>query len=195
MKFLQNDYFCAVFRGGTDGSADSPGFGNILCMGLFDIIVLVCFLIALCIGLKKGFIAQVVSLVSLCLGVWLAVTFSAPVSRLLEEWTSIDGDGMKIAAFVLIFCVTVLVLTLAGRILEKIIRVVMLGWLNRLLGAALAAVEWLLILCIALMIFDALNGTFSFVKTEYLESTVFYEPLKTVSHTIFPRMKELFLRN
>lgn len=192
MKFLQNDYFCAVFRSGPGGFTGFRGSGNILCMGLFDIIVLVCFLIALCIGLKKGFIAQAVSLVSLCLGVWLAVTFSVPVGLRLEEWTSIDGAGMKIAAFVLIFCVTALVLTLAGRILEKIIKVVMLGWLNRLLGAVLAAVECLLILCIALMIFDALNGTFSFVKTEYLMSTVFYEPLETASHTIFPRLKELF---
>ncbi len=163
---------------------------SVFTMGIFDIIVLVCFLIALCIGLKKGFIAQVVSLVSLCLGVWLAVTFSVPVSRRLEEWVSFDGTGLRIAAFVLIFCVTVLVLTLAGKVLEKIIKVVLLGWLNRLLGAVLAAVECMLILCILLLVFDALNGTFSFVKTEYLASTVFYDPLKSVSHTIFPYLKE-----
>lgn len=164
-------------------------------MGIFDIIVLVCFLIALCAGLKKGFIAQAVSLAALCLGVWLATTFSAPAGRWLEGWVSLDDTGLKITAFILIFCVTVLVLTLVGKILEKIIRVVMLGWLNRLLGAALALVECLLILCIVLMLFDALNGTFRFVKADYLASTVFYEPLKTVSGTIFPYLRELFLSN
>ncbi len=161
-------------------------------MSIFDIIVIVCLLIALCIGIKKGFIAQVVSLVSLCLGVWLSVTFAAPVSRWLESWISLDDTVLKIIAFVMIFCVVAIVLTLVGKILEKIVKVVLLGWLNRLLGAVLAVVECILILCILLMIFDALNGTFSFVKADSLASTVFYEPLKTVSHSIFPYLKEIF---
>lgn len=164
-------------------------------MGIFDITVLICFLTALCVGLKKGFISQVVSLVALCLGLWLAAGFSLPVSRWLKEWASIDEAGLKIVAFVLIFCVTVLVLTLAGKILEKIIKVAMLGWLNRLLGAMLAMVECLLILCIALLVFDALNGTFSFVKADYLASTTFYGPLESTSHAIFPYLKELFFSN
>lgn len=164
-------------------------------MSVFDIIVAVCLLIALCMGLKKGFIAQVVSLVALCLGVWLSVTFAAPVSQWLKEWASLDDTVLKVIAFALIFCVTVIVLTLIGKIVEKIVRVVMLGWLNRLLGATLAIVECLLILCMLLMIFDALNGTFSFVKSEYLASTVFYGPLKTVSYAIFPYLKELFFWN
>lgn len=164
-------------------------------MGIFDIIVLICFLTAVCVGLKKGFIAQAVSLVSLCLGIWLSVTFSAPVSRWLEEWASIDGTGLRIAAFALIFCVTVIALALVGKVLEKIIKVVMLGWLNRLLGAVLAAVECLLILCVALLIFDALNNAFSFVKTDYLASTVFYGPMETASRAIFPYLKELLFTN
>ncbi len=164
-------------------------------MGIFDIIVLVCFLIALCAGLKKGLISQAVSLVALCLGVWLATTFSAPAGQWLKGWLSLDDTGLRITAFILIFCVTALVLTLVGKIMEKIVRVVMLGWLNRLLGAVLALVECLLILCIVLMLFDALNGTFGFVKADYLSSTAFYSSLKTVSGIIFPYLRELFFSN
>ena len=60
------------------------------------------------------------------------------------------------------------------------------------MGATLAVVECLLILCILLMIFDALNGAFSFVSAEYLAKTTFYTPLKTMSYAIFPYLKELF---
>ena len=164
-------------------------------MSVFDIIVLVCLLVALCIGLKKGFIGQVVSLVSLCLGVWLSVTCSSPVSQWMKGWISLDDTVLKVIAFGLIFCAVVLVLTVVGKILEKIIKVVLLGWLNRLLGATLAVVECLLILGILLMIFDALNGTFSFVSVEYLAKTTFYAPLKTMSYAIFPYLKELFFWN
>ena len=164
-------------------------------MSIFDIIVLSCLLIALCIGLKKGFIGQVVSLVALCLGVWLSVKFSVGVGQWLKSWIALDDTVLKVIAFILIFCITVLGLTLIGRILEKIVKVVLLGWLNRLLGATLAIVECLLILCILLMIFDALNGTFSFVKSEYLAATTFYGPLKTMSSAIFPYLKELFFWN
>ncbi len=164
-------------------------------MSIFDIIVLSSLLIALCIGLKKGFIGQVVSLVALCLGVWLSVKFSVVVGQWLKSWIALDDTVLKVIAFILIFCITVLGLTLIGRILEKIVKVVLLGWLNRLLGATLAIVECLLILCILLMIFDALNGTFSLVKSEYLAATTFYGPLKTMSYAIFPYLKELFFWN
>ncbi len=158
----------------------------------FDIIVLACLLAALCIGIKKGFIAQVISLVALCLGVWLSVKFSAPLGQWLSGWTSLEGNVPRIIAFILISCVTSLGITLLGKVLETIVKVVLLGWLNRLLGAILAVFECLLILCILLMVFDALNETFSFVKNEYLASTKFYGPLKSMSYAIFPYMKELF---
>ncbi len=164
-------------------------------MTVFDIIVAVCLLIALCAGIKRGFIRQVVSLVALCLGVWMSVTFAARVSLWMKEWISLDETVLKVIAFVLIFCTVTLVLTLLGKILEKVVKVVLLGWLNRLLGSVLAITECLLVLCLMLMIFDALNGTFSFVKTEYLASTVFYDPLKTVSYAIFPYLKELLFWN
>ncbi len=161
-------------------------------MGVFDIIVLSCLAVALFTGLKKGFIGQVVSLVALCLGVWMSVKFSAPTGAWLKGWISLDDTVLRVIAFVLIFCVVTLGLNLIGLILEKVVKVVLLGWLNRLLGATLALVECLLVLCILLMIFDALNGTFQFVKSDYLASTTFYGPLKTMSYAIFPYLKELF---
>ena len=77
-------------------------------MSIFDIIVLSCLLIALCIGLKKGFIGQVVSLVALCLGVWLSVKFSVGVGQWLKSWIALDDTVLKVIAFILIFCITVL---------------------------------------------------------------------------------------
>ena len=164
-------------------------------MNVFDIIVLVCLLVALCIGIKKGLISQVVSLVALCLGVWLSVKFCPQLSVWLGSWLTLDATVLKVIAFILIFIGTTLALRLVGWILEKVVKVVLLGWLNRLLGAVLSIVECLLVLCLVLMIFDALNGTFSFVGNEYLDSAKFYTPLKAVSYSIFPYLKELFFWN
>lgn len=161
-------------------------------MSIFDIIVLVCIAVALFAGLRKGLIGQVVSLAGVCAGVWLSVKFSAEVGAWLSGWMALDEKLLRVIAFVLIFFVVALGLTLAGRLLEKVIKVVMLGWVNRLLGAVLALVECLLVLCLLLMAFDAINGTFSLVSADTLAGTIFYSPLKEVSYAIFPYLKELF---
>lgn len=164
-------------------------------MGVFDITVLVCLVAALCIGLKKGFISQVMSLVALCLGIWLSVKLSPAVGTWLKGWLSIDDTALRVIAFVLIFCVVTLGLTLVGKVLETVVKVVLLGWLNRLLGALLAVFECLLILCLLLMAFDALNGVFEFAGEDSLAGTAFYGPLKTMAYALFPYLKELLFWN
>ncbi len=161
-------------------------------MGIFDIIVLVCLAAALFTGLKKGLISQVVSLAAMCIGVWLSVKFSSEVGAWLKEWLDLDETLLRVVSFILIFIAVSLGLSLFGKVLEKVVRVVMLGWVNRLLGACLALIECTLILCLLLMAFDAINGTFSLVSAEKLSETIFYAPLKKVSYAVFPYLKELF---
>ena len=72
-------------------------------MGTLDIILLVCFLPALYTGLTKGFVQQIISLISLVGGAWLSIKFSDTVTAWLAPYLTMSESFLHIFSFVLIF--------------------------------------------------------------------------------------------
>lgn len=160
-------------------------------MNTIDIILAVCLLPAIYSGLKKGLISQIISLVAIVLGVWLAYQFSAPVGEWVSGWLAASPAGIKIISFVLIFVVVFVGLALLGKLLNRALKLVMLGWLNRLLGVVFALVKYLLVLGVAVIAFDSLNAKFTLVPAETLDASHLYCWIKEISLFVFPYLKQL----
>lgn len=160
-------------------------------MNIIDIILLICFIPAIISGIRKGFIAQVVAIVSIVLGAWLSYRFSSLVTKWISGWIEASPQVLEIVSYILIFVVVVLALFALGKVLESTIKIIMLGWLNKLLGCIFALVKCALIVGILIIAFDALNGTFKFVDAEVLEKSVLYPPMKTFATSVFPYIKSL----
>lgn len=161
-------------------------------MNILDIALLVCLIPALIQGLRKGFIAQVVAIISLVLGGWLAYHFSSVVTGWLEQWLDISGPALGILSFILIFVVVITVLFLLGKVLEASVKIILLGWLNKLLGLVFALFKYALVIGLLIILFDSINGKFDFVSESYLESSFMYSGLRSVSYAVFPYLKSLF---
>lgn len=161
-------------------------------MNILDIALLVCLIPALIQGLRKGFIAQVVAIISLVLGGWLAYHFSSVVTGWLEQWLDISGPALGILSFILIFVVVITVLFLLGKVLEASVKIILLGWLNKLLGLVFALFKYALVIGLLIILFDSVNGKFDFVSESYLDSSFMYSGLRSVSYAVFPYLKSLF---
>ncbi len=161
-------------------------------MNILDIALLVCLIPALIQGLRKGFIAQVVAIISLVLGGWLAYHFSSVVTGWLEQWLDISGPALGILSFILIFVVVITVLFLLGKVLEASVKIILLGWLNKLLGLVFALFKYALVIGLLIILFDSINGKFDFVSESYLDSSFMYSGLRSVSYAVFPYLKSLF---
>ncbi|MBQ9477322.1 MAG: CvpA family protein [Bacteroidales bacterium] len=160
-------------------------------MGTLDIILLICFLPALYTGLTKGFIQQIISLVSLLAGAWLAIHFSETVTQWLAPHLTISEQFLRILSFVLIFTVVVLILHLIGKLLSKILSAASLGWVNRLLGLVLALAETALVLGLLSVLFESLNQQWELVKPEVLQDSVIYQFVHNLAVKILPALKSL----
>ena len=159
-----------------------------------DIIILICFIPAIIRGLQKGFIEQAVALVSLVLGAWLAFRFSSVVSGWLHPYLEVSETVLNVISFAVIVIAVVLILFLLGRLLTGIVNLVLLGWLDRLLGLVFAILKAALIIGLAVVLFDTLNLKFEFVKAEVLDASVLYNPIKDLAYAIFPYLKELIFK-
>jgi membrane protein required for colicin V production len=162
-------------------------------MNLLDIIILICLILALIHGIIKGFISQAISLISIIVGVWAASHFSDLVYQWLAAHITGSEQTLKIAAFAIIFVIVIVALTLIGKLLEKVIELIMLGWLNRLLGGVFAVAKWLLIMGVITIGFNYLNETFNLVTSETLAQSQLYQMLNDIAGFIFPNPKNLFI--
>ena len=84
-----------------------------------------------------------------------------------------------------------LVLTLIGKAIEKVVKLAMLGWLNKLLGIVFALLKAVLIIGLVIIIFDAIYNLIPFVSSDTLNESVLYNPIKSIANTVFPFLKEL----
>ena len=161
-------------------------------MNILDIVLLACLIPAVIQGLRKGFIAQVVAIISLILGGWLAYRFSSALTGWLGQWIEAPAAAMNIISFIIIFAIVVTLLFLLGKILEASIKIILLGWLNRLLGLIFALFKYVLVLELLPVLFDSINGKFNIVQESYLSSSVMYSGFRSIAYSIFPYLKSLF---
>ena len=97
-------------------------------------------------------------------------------------------------AFALILLVVMILVHLAGKAVEKVLKFMMLGWLNKLLGVVFALLKMILIVGLVIILFDSLNTTIPLVKEDTLNGSILYQPVKDIANTVFPYLKELIFK-
>ena len=160
-------------------------------MNILDIIILICLVPSIIQGLRKGFISQAISIVSIVAGVWASANFANLVSDWLAQYLEAPEQVLRIVSFAVIMIAVFIILGLIGKLLHGIIQLVMLGWVNRLLGAAFAFAKAILILGVLILVFNSINANFNLVDAKVLEESVLYPIIKNISDTVFPYLKSI----
>jgi membrane protein required for colicin V production len=95
-----------------------------------DIVIIILFIIFTVSGLASGLIRSAFALAGVILGVVLASHF--------DNWATFikNVNTAHIVAFIIVLLVVIIIATIVGAVISKLISMVMLGWLNHLLGAA-----------------------------------------------------------
>lgn len=163
-------------------------------MNIIDIIILCCLVPAIIRGISKGFIDQAYSLVALVLGAWLSFKFSGAVGNWLSSFAELPASILHLVAFALILLVVMALTTIAGKAVEGLVKVVMLGWLNKLLGAVFAVLKALLVIGLVVIMIDSLNSLIPIIPAKTLEGSVLYQPVKDIANVVFPYLKELIFK-
>ena len=140
-------------------------------MNILDIILLICFVPAVIQGFQKGFISQVIAIISIIAGVWLSVQFASEVTVWLAQYIQGSEQVLKVVSFALIFIAVIAGLALLGRLVEGTVKLIMLGWLNRLLGIVFSLVKAALIVGLVIMAFSASAGPPQFSAPPLLHLT------------------------
>ncbi len=160
-------------------------------LGLIDFIILVIIVASAIYGAFKGFISQIVSILSLFVGVWCAFKFSGMISSQIKQLFSLGETAVYLIAFIIILAVVIILGNFIGRGIEKIVKLSLLGWLNRLLGILFCAMKAVVILSLVVFVINYINKSWSLIPTEWFSGSIFYPHLSLLSEKIFPYLQSL----
>lgn len=160
-------------------------------MNPIDIILAIFLLLAIIQGIRKGFVVQVASLLAIVVGVWAAFKFSSLLADLLAPHIDAARQMVMVVAFIILLVVVIVVIRLLGKLLKGVLKIILLGWLDKLLGVIFALLKMGLILGVIICIFDCLNSNLQMVSSETLGSSVLYQTIREAVSSVFPYLKEL----
>ena len=154
-------------------------------INFLDIVIIIPLLLFAWQGYKRGLIIEVATLAALILGLFFAFYFSDYAANLLNEHFNIDEKYIAALSFIVTFIVVVFTVVAIGKILQKIIDIILLGFLNKAAGAVFGIVKGALILSILLLIINYFDSNQKLIKEEYKESSIFYEPIASFAPYLY----------
>ena len=157
-------------------------------MGILDIVLGLLLIYGLYKGLKNGLFVEIASIIALIAGIYGAIHFSYIAGDYLSKNMEWNERYINIASFIITFIVIVIVVQLAGKFLTKIADFAMLGLLNKLAGAIFGALKVAVILGALLVFFERANSSVNLVKSETLEESLLYEPIKEIGALVFSKV-------
>ena len=163
-------------------------------MNSLDYILLIPLLFGLYRGFTKGLIIELASLLALTLGIYGALHFSSFTFEFLSDYVEIKTVYLQLASYGLTFLIIVMVISLTGKALTMLIKLVALGFINRMMGAIFGSIKVLLILALFILFFDRFNKQFGMVKDEVLDASLLYNPIRIQAEQFYPNVLEEFER-
>jgi membrane protein required for colicin V production len=158
-------------------------------MNYLDVVLALPLLWGIYRGFTKGLIISVATLFALILGVFAAIHFSSFFGEYLNRWFHPDPRYLKVLSFALTFLFVVAVVRLIGWGLDKLIKAVALGFINRLLGVFFNVIKWAFILSVLINIVESGERTKSLISEQIKEESILYRPISGIAPFVFPYLK------
>lgn len=151
-------------------------------MEIIDIVIIGFLVVGAIRGFMKGLIDQIASIAALLLGMVIATRFSDFTANLLTTKFNITGQYTAVIAFAVTFVVVMVGVHFVGKLVEKLVSIASLSFMNKLAGLLLGVVIWGFIVSVVLSVTDR----FSLISEQTKEKSVMYGPVARIAPAVFP---------
>ena len=162
---------------------------------IIDVIILILLVLALFKGFRNGLVVAIFSFLAFVIGLAAAMKLSAVVAGYIGANITVSKRWLPILAFAVVFFLVVFLVRLGAKAIEGVLKIAMLGWLNKLGGILFYFLLYLFIFSILLFYAQQLN----LIKPATINASVTYpwlQPLapKVISGLgfILPFFKDMF---
>lgn len=158
-------------------------------MNLVDIVILVILGIFLLKGVLRGLLKEVCSLLGLVCGGLLAFYLHLPLAQWLEGLFHWPSQLCVTLAFLIVFISTILIFGALGYVLNRFVKLPLLGGVNRLTGAIFGFLQGVILL--ALILFALHSTSLPDDVRQQLRGSELSPPFAQLGEEIFSVSREL----
>lgn len=137
---------------------------------IIDIFVALLIVIACLRGFQKGLILAIFSILAFIIGLAAALKLSTVAATYMKDSMNVTAKWVPFISFIVVFLVTVLLVRWGGKLIERSIKLVLLGWVNRIGGILLYTALYITILSVFLFYAEKMK----FFQASTIESSVTY---------------------
>lgn len=159
-------------------------------MNWFDLVILILLLIAIVNGYRKGLVMQLVGLTVIILSAIFGGKLAEIILPELHKLLYLSPNLARVLSFVLSFATIAIVISLIGSLLQRIINVIFLSFINRILGSLVSVGTLMFILSIILNLVLMLDRNETIINKEIKEESFFFYRVETVVPAVVPYLNE-----
>ncbi|MGA0895931.1 MAG: CvpA family protein [Flavobacteriaceae bacterium] len=154
-------------------------------MNGIDLIVLLFLGYGLISGFIKGIVVEIAGIIALILGLVGASKFSTLLGEFLSGYVNWNLKTVQIVSFILLFVVIIYVVGLLAKMITKTLKIIALGWINKLLGGVFGLVKWCVILSALALIIEGINEWIPLFPESSFQGAISYSYLKNLGELLF----------
>ena len=158
-----------------------------------DVVYLLLIIVAAFKGMQKGLIVALFSIFAFIAGLAAALKLSAVVAARLSVEVSPAFKWLPMLSFLLVFILVVFVVNLGGRIIQKAVETILLGWINRVGGMILYVALYTFIFSIILFFASQAH----LINANTIASSFFYPYIQPLGPRVINAIGDLipFFKN
>jgi membrane protein required for colicin V production len=119
-------------------------------MNFLDIVLFIIIFALSIYGLIRGFVKEIVSIISIVLGLNIALHWYEEAARYLSFLN--NQNQQNILGFIIVFIGVSLLLSILGKLVSLVLKSINLGCLDHLLGLVLGFVKGVVVACVILLV-------------------------------------------
>lgn len=108
-------------------------------------------------GYSKGFVVAVFSFFAIIIGIAAAMKLAVVVAGWLEHSTNITAAWLPFISFVVVMMGVIILVRLGAKLIESGMKMVLLGWVNKLAGIILFAALYITVFSVLLFYADKMQ--------------------------------------
>lgn len=139
-------------------------------------------------GFKRGLIIELASLAALVLGIYAAIYFSEYAANFMMDNLNMGPKYIPVFSFIVTFIVIVFLVYSVGKILERVIDMVALGFLNKLVGGVFGLLKGVVMLSIVLMIINYFNE--DLISSKKKKDSMLYDPVEGIAPFLWDNIQD-----
>lgn len=161
-------------------------------MNFIDWIIIVLVGIGMIKGLLDGLVRQLVSLMGIIAGSWVAIQYADATATFLQKVHDFPEYIWKPLSFFLPFILVLILGNLLATIIQKLLAEIGLGPLNHVAGAVFGGLKAILLISVALNLFQMIDGGNRIIKSSKKSESIAFYPVLRVSPALLPYLQKYF---